>query len=332
MAGGLLAAPAVCRDPGAASLAGSSASAWPRRLCGRRMADGSGDAGGISRRWAERLLMGWGLHRARRPVITRAAMRSGVRQTMATFKELVFSGVQPTGNLHLGNYLGRHQALRDACRRPMTASIAWSTCTRSPCRQDPDDLTPRDPRSHRGLSRGRHRPEAQHRVQPEPGLAARRARLGVQLRRPPRLAQPHDPVQGQGRQGPRERLGRALCLSDADGGRHPGSIGRRMCRSARTRSSIWNWPATSRRNSTTTSPRRSPSTASATRFFPLTEPMIAGPGDARHVAARRHEEDVEIGRLRLFAHQPHRRCRHDRPEDPQGARPTPSRCPPRSRA
>ncbi len=25
---------------------------------------------------------------------------------MAAFKELVFSGVQPTGNLHLGNYLG----------------------------------------------------------------------------------------------------------------------------------------------------------------------------------------------------------------------------------
>ncbi|MGC8200742.1 hypothetical protein ACP3WL_24395, partial [Salmonella enterica] len=25
---------------------------------------------------------------------------------MAAFTELVFSGVQPTGNLHLGNYLG----------------------------------------------------------------------------------------------------------------------------------------------------------------------------------------------------------------------------------
>ena len=25
---------------------------------------------------------------------------------MAKFPELVFSGVQPTGNLHLGNYLG----------------------------------------------------------------------------------------------------------------------------------------------------------------------------------------------------------------------------------
>ncbi len=42
------------------------------------------------------------------------------------------------------------------------------------------------------------------------------------------------------------------------------------------------------------------------------------PGDARHVAARRHQEDVEVGSLGLFAHQPHRRCRHHRPEDPQG--------------
>jgi tryptophanyl-tRNA synthetase len=25
---------------------------------------------------------------------------------MTAFKQLVFSGVQPTGNLHLGNYLG----------------------------------------------------------------------------------------------------------------------------------------------------------------------------------------------------------------------------------
>jgi tryptophanyl-tRNA synthetase len=36
---------------------------------------------------------------------------------MAAFKELVFSGVQPTGNLHLGNYLGaikRFVALQDS--------------------------------------------------------------------------------------------------------------------------------------------------------------------------------------------------------------------------
>ena len=35
---------------------------------------------------------------------------------MSEFKQLVFSGVQPTGNLHLGNYLGALQkfvALQD---------------------------------------------------------------------------------------------------------------------------------------------------------------------------------------------------------------------------
>ena len=32
------------------------------------------------------------------------------------FKERVFSGVQPTGNLHLGNYLGAHRASSSRCR------------------------------------------------------------------------------------------------------------------------------------------------------------------------------------------------------------------------
>ena len=42
------------------------------------------------------------------------------------------------------------------------------------------------------------------------------------------------------------------------------------------------------------------------------------PGDARHVAARRLEENVEVGPVRLFAHQSHRRRRRDRAENPQG--------------
>ena len=53
-------------------------------------------------------------------------------------------------------------------------------------------------------------------------------------------------------------------------------------------------------------------------FFPLTEPLIERPGDARDVAPRRHQEDVEVRPLRLFAHQPDRRRRRHRPEDPQG--------------
>jgi tryptophanyl-tRNA synthetase len=58
---------------------------------------------------------------------------------MAQFKELVFSGVQPTGNLHLGNYLGaikRFVAMQDThdciyCVVDMHAITVW---------QNPADL------------------------------------------------------------------------------------------------------------------------------------------------------------------------------------------------
>ena len=143
------------------------------------------------------------------------------------FKELVFSGVQPTGNLHLGNYLGaisNFVELQDRydciyCVVDLHAHHGVA---------GPGRAAARHPRGHRGLHRLRHRSQEAHRVQPEPGRRARRAGLGVQLRRPARLAQPHDPVQGEGRQGPRERLGRALRLSDADGGRHSG-LSRHPC-------------------------------------------------------------------------------------------------------
>ena len=143
---------------------------------------------------------------------------------MTAFKERVFSGVQPTGNLHLGNYLGaikRFVALQDSydciyCvvdMHAITQPVAvWG---------GPKELMSQTQGSHRRLPRRRHRPEEAHRLQPEPGARARRARLGLQLHRPARLAQPHDPVQGEGRQGPRERVDRALRLSGADGGRHP---------------------------------------------------------------------------------------------------------------
>ena len=59
---------------------------------------------------------------------------------MTSFKERVFSGVQPTGNLHLGNYLGaikRFVALQDEhdciyCVVDMHAITVW---------QDPAELT-----------------------------------------------------------------------------------------------------------------------------------------------------------------------------------------------
>ena len=143
---------------------------------------------------------------------------------MTTFSPRVFSGVQPTGNLHLGNYLGaikRFVELQDthdciycvvdlhAITVPMSV---WG---------GPKELAQRDAPGDGRLHRRRHRSEEAHRLQPEPGGRARRARLDIQLRRAARLAQPHDAVQGEGRQGPRERLDRALRLSGADGRRHP---------------------------------------------------------------------------------------------------------------
>ncbi len=42
------------------------------------------------------------------------------------------------------------------------------------------------------------------------------------------------------------------------------------------------------------------------------------PGDARHEPARRHEKDVEIGSVGPVAHQSHRRCRLGGSQDPEG--------------
>ena len=147
------------------------------------------------------------------------------------FTERVFSGVQPTGNLHLGNYLGAivnfvklqetHNCLY--CVVDMHAHHAAGSVWGGPA-----ELAPQHPRGDGGVHRQRHRSEKTHRVQPEPGIRARRAGLDVQLRGADRLAQPHDPVQGKGRQGPRERIRRPLRLSGADGGRHS-ALSRHPC-------------------------------------------------------------------------------------------------------
>ena len=49
---------------------------------------------------------------------------------MAKFVERVFSGVQPTGNLHLGNYLGAITKFVEL-QKPMIAFIASSISMRS---------------------------------------------------------------------------------------------------------------------------------------------------------------------------------------------------------
>ncbi len=54
------------------------------------------------------------------------------------------------------------------------------------------------------------------------------------------------------------------------------------------------------------------------RVLPAAGADHPGTGDARDVAARRLEENVEVGAVGLFAHQPDRRRRRHRAENPQG--------------
>ena len=103
---------------------------------------------------------------------------------MATFRPRVLSGVQPTGSLHLGNYLG---AIKNwvKLQESTTASTAWWTCTRSPCRFE------ERPKALRRATREVTAAYLAAGIDPERSIlfnqsqvaAARRACLGVQLRR-----------------------------------------------------------------------------------------------------------------------------------------------------
>ena len=178
---------------------------------------------------------------------------------MSKFPERVFSGIQPTGDCTSATIsarsvnLVRLQETHD-CLYCVVDLHAMTIC------QDPKDLT----RATRARSPPPTSPRASirsaHRLQPEPGAGACRARLDLQLRGAPRLAEPHDAVQGEGRQGPRERLGRALRLSGADGRRHPRLHGDARAGRRGPEAAPGADAATSRRSSTTTSPNRSPRT------------------------------------------------------------------------
>ena len=139
---------------------------------------------------------------------------------MAGFEELVFSGVQPTGNLHLGNYLG-------AISRFVTMQENYSCIY---CVVDLHAITvPQDPRLLKDQIREVTAAFIAAGIDPKKNIVFNQsqvpqhaelawvfncvARMG--------LAQPHDAVQGEGRQGSRERLGGAVRLSDPDGRRYP---------------------------------------------------------------------------------------------------------------
>ena len=98
--------------------------------------------------------------------------------------ERVFSGVQPTGNLHLGNYLG---AIVNFVKLQETHNCLYCVVDLHAITEPvsvwggPEELRAQHPRSDRGLHRQRHRSEKAHHLQPEPGRRARRAGLGASI-------------------------------------------------------------------------------------------------------------------------------------------------------
>ncbi|MGY3354168.1 tryptophanyl-tRNA synthetase [Bradyrhizobium sp. GM0.4] len=138
------------------------------------------------------------------------------------FVERVFSGVQPTGNLHLGNYLG---AIVNFVKMQETHNCIYCVVDMHAITQGVDvwggpvELA-RNTREvtaafiASGIDPSKHIVFNQSQVSGHAELAwifNCVARMGWYSR-------PYDPVQGEGRQGPRERLRRSVRLSRADGG------------------------------------------------------------------------------------------------------------------
>ena len=230
------------------------------------------------------------------------------------FKERVFSGVQPTGNLHLGNYLGaikKFVELQDSydciyCVVDLHAITVW---------QDPAELTRNirevtaafiacgiDPKKHIIFNQSQVAEHAElawifncvarlgwlnRMTQFKEKAGKDRENASVGLYAYPNLMAAdilvyratHVPVGDDQKQ--------HLELSRDIAQKFNNDFGASIA-SARFR-------------------RRVLSAARA---------ADPGTGDARHVAARRHQENVEVGRVGSVAHQPDRRRRRDRAQDP----------------
>ena len=218
--------------------------------------------------------------------------------------------MQPTGSLHLGNYLGRHGQLgRDA--EDARVHLLRRRHARDHRVAGPASSSRQIRSVTAAYIASRPRSQEEHPVQSEPGARARGAGVGVQLRGAPGLAQPHDAVQGEGRQGPRERLGGPLRLSGPDGCRHPayhathvpvGDDQKQHLELARDIAQKFNSDFN----------RRSKAVADGLSFrCPSRDHR---PGDARHEPARRHQKCGSPS-LRHVAHQPDGRRRRHRRQD-----------------
>ncbi len=235
---------------------------------------------------------------------------------MAEFKQRVFSGVQPSGNLHLGNYLGaikrfvELQAKYDCiyCVVDLHAITVW---------QEPDELT----KSIRevtaafiasGIDPKQHIIFNQSQVAEHAELAwvfSCIARIGWLNR----MTQFKEKA-GKDRENVSVGLYAYPCLMAADILAYRAThvpVGEDQKQHLElTRDIAQKFNNDFAKRIERARPRR--------RVLSAHRAADLGSRHARDVVARRHQEDVEVGPVRLFAHQSHRRRRHDRAEVQEG--------------
>ena len=232
------------------------------------------------------------------------------------FKELVFSGVQPTGNLHLGNYLGaivKFVALQERydciyCVVDLHAITVW---------QDPAELKRNirevtaafiacgiDPKQHIVFNQSQ---------------VAEHAELAWVFNCVARLGWLNRMTQFKEKAG-KDRENASIGLYD-----YPVLMAADILVYRATHVPVGEDQKQhlelSRDIAQKFNNDFAPSIAACgfgRRVLPAAGAADPRAGDAGDVAARRHQEDVEVRSVGLFAHQPRRRCRRHRPEDPQG--------------
>ena len=169
----------------------------------------------------------------------------------------VFSGIQPTGDTHLGNYLGavRNWVETSTSTTPSTAS---STSTPSPSSTTPAELRAKTLTMATLLLAAGLDPDVCTLFVQSHVPEHSRAELAAGVHRQHGRAAPHDPVQGQDGQGGRG-LGPGRACSPTRSSRPPTSSSTTPTASpsARTSASTSSSPATSPSGSTTATARRS---------------------------------------------------------------------------
>ena len=241
------------------------------------------------------------------------------------FTELVFSGVQPTGNLHLGNYLGaivKFVALQQRLRMHLLR--------RRPARHHgvagPGRAQAQHPRGRRGLHRLRHRSRSSTIVFNQ-SQVAEHAELAWVFNCVARLGWLNRMTQFKEKAGKdRENASIGLyaypALMAADilvyRATHVpvGEDQKQHLELSRDIAQKFNNDFAA-----------SIAAGGSATLLPAARAADPGAGDARDVAARRHQEDVEVRSVGLFAHQP--RPTMPTPSPRRSARPRPirSRCP-----